>query len=220
MDQTQVGAVVPLHWGMAGWAVDELEVRLPAIPFAALPALSADVQRRVEREALRLETRYVEEALAHPAYCPRPEQRSALQARRRVVHYAADRNIGPLFDQMWMSLELPNVVTHVVFPLLEVDARRWVVFCQALTDAGHGLRDMAPALSVTALHPSLPPDRPATLEPIFLRAPDPMLRWVRLDCADQTPCCATPDDASVERVAKRLRTVRRKSRARYANLLG
>lgn len=204
---------------MAGWAIDEIEVCLPTIPFAALPAISAEVRSRVELEALKLEERYVTETLGHPAYCPRPEQRSALRTRRRVVHYACDRNIGPLFDQMWMSLELPNVVTHVVFPLLEVDARRWGVFCRALTEAGHALRGMAPALSVTALHPREPADRHETLDPIFRRSPDPTLRWVRLDCADRTPGCATPDDSSIERVAKRLQAIRRQSRARYSNLV-
>jgi len=207
---------------MAGWGINEIEVSLPPMPFAPLPAVPTAERAQVEREARRRNQRYVDALLSHPAFCTGAEQRAALEGRHVDVHYAVGRNIGPLFDQMWMAMERPDVaVIQVVFPVAEVSWRAFSRFCKRLTEAGHALRQAPPTLEVTALHPQLSwGDTPKAARRLFRRSPDPTLQWVRRDLADLEPCYDRRRDASsatvrheeYERLAGQLAAIRDEDR--------
>lgn len=203
---------------MAGWGIDEIEVSLPQLPFAELPSVSRNDRLRMEQDARQRNARYVAAILEHRAFCTKIKQKRALEKRHVDVHYALGRNIGPLFDQMWMAMERPNVViTHVVFPAAEVEWRAFSRFCKALTEAGHALRGAPSTLDVTALHPHLPwGDTPKAARRLFRRSPQPTLQWVRRDALDAEPSYDRRRDPSnaearrlgYERLAARLEAIR------------
>jgi len=163
------------------------EVRsLPAVtvPFEPLPRVSDEALRALEREALRLNDRYLYELVEGHAFCPFAKGGRQSGQTSRYFHYADTTDIEPLLGFMEQVASDPKqVVAQVIVPLIDVDPDRWIRFCDEVTAAGHARMGGPPVLAFAALHPRLRYD-PAghfSLIPLFRRSPDPTIQWVRLD---------------------------------------
>jgi hypothetical protein len=74
------------------------------------------------------------------------------------------------------------VVAQVIMPVIEAEPEAWRRFCLDLTEVGNASLSK-PVLACAPLHPRLPFDEANMygLVPLFRRAPDPTIQWVRLD---------------------------------------
>ncbi len=155
-----------------------------AVPFSALASLPAPVRAAIEGEALRVNSRYLYEFIEEYAFCPFAKSGREAGQTSRYVYYADSTDLAPLLALMQQVADDPQqVVAQVIFPLLEVQADRWLQFCQELTALGHAQRGGAPVLAFAALHPQLRygTENPFAMVPLFRRAPDPTLQWARLE---------------------------------------
>lgn len=155
------------------------------VPFDPLPRLTARVRAAIEAEALRLNDRYLVDVIERYAYCPfAKEGRKAGETQRSVVLFE-EGSCDPLIDAMRRTVASGVGVTQIILPLIEVEPQAFVRFCADLTRAGHATMGGRPVLAVAALHPELPfGDTPLAMVPLFRRAPDPTIQWVRLDALD------------------------------------
>lgn len=153
------------------------------VPWSAPPPLSARAWAAIEREALRVNDRYLLEVIEGWAFCPFAKEGRKQGTTARHVHRAGAGDAAALlalFDEV--AAKKQHAVTQVLFPLVEVDPESFSDFCYRLTALGNA-RLPAPALACAPLHPALPYSdaNPFALVPLFRRAPDPTLQWVRLD---------------------------------------
>jgi len=153
-----------------------------AIPFAALPAIEPARRDAIAAEALRANDRYLLEFIEEYSFCPYARRGRELQQVARYVHYADTIDVAPLLALMAHVAADPSlIVVQVILPLIEVNPAKWRVFCQQVTARGNHDRHRDQWLVTAALHPELAyTERNAfSLIPLFRRAPDPTIQWVR-----------------------------------------
>jgi hypothetical protein len=153
-------------------------------PYEPLPPVSAALRAAVEKEALRVNDRYLYEVIEEYAFCPFARSGREAGQTSRYVFYADSPSVEPVLAIMAQVAEDPQqVVAQVIFPAVEVEPDAWIRFCDELTAAGHERLGGPPKLAFAALHPALRyhAGNPFALIPLFRRAPDPTLQWARLD---------------------------------------
>ena len=159
---------------------------MPAVkvPYRALPPMSEATRAALSREALRINDRYLHEVIEGHAFCPFARGGREAGQTSRYVFFADTLELTPLFDLMaQVAADPQQVVAQVILPLIEVEPDAWIRFCDELTAAGHDRLGGPPVLAFAALHPELRyrADTHFSLIPLFRRAPDPTIQWVRLD---------------------------------------
>ncbi len=156
-------------------------------PFAPLPTLEQAMLRELEAAALHANGRYLLEVIEEHSFCPFSRGGRAQGQTARFVQYAATTDMAPLVELMVkVASDASLVVAQVIFPLVEVSAEAWGRFCHELTALGNKrlLQETGKEVfAVAPLHPSLSykTTNPFALIPLFRRAPDPTIQWVRLD---------------------------------------
>ena len=78
-------------------------------------------------------------------------------------------------------------VAQMVFPALPLEALAFERWAKAFTIAAHEAAGRASTMAVAAFHPALPwrAAPPLALVPLFRRAPDPTVQWLRLAVLDR-----------------------------------
>lgn len=175
------------------WATALEKIRLPkpriptvVPPFEALGVLSERQRIRLREEALRVNERYLREFIEGSSFCPYAKQGRRSGQTSRYVFLFEELDVKPLVDLMKRISEDPKqVVAQVILPLVDVDPEAWRKFCMDVTALGHHELGK-PVLACAPLHPSLPysDESMYSLVPLFRRAPDPTIQWVRLDGLD------------------------------------
>jgi hypothetical protein len=157
---------------------------LPVPPFEPLPPVSAALRAAIEREALRLNDRYLHEIIEEYAFCPFARSGREAGQTSRYVLYADTPSVEPILEIMArVAADRQQVVAQVILPLVDVGPDAFIRFCDEVTAAGHARLGGAPKLAFAALHPALRyhAENPFALIPLFRRAPDPTLQWAQLD---------------------------------------
>lgn len=153
-------------------------------PFEALPAITEAGRCAMEREALRANERYLVEFIENYAFCPFSREGRRQGQTSRYVYYADTVDLEPL---VWRMIEIAKdpkqVVAQVILPVIEVDPDAWIEFCFRVTEAGNKRLGGRDVMAVAALHPELSyrTTNPYAMIPLFRRAPDATIQWVRLD---------------------------------------
>jgi len=153
-------------------------------PFEALPRITEGGQQAVRREALRVNDRYLLEFIESYAFCPFSREGRRQGQTSRYVYYADTIDLDPLVDLMLeIAADPKQVVAQVILPVVDVGPDDWIEFCFRLTELGHKRLGGRDVLAVAALHPELSyrTCNPYALIPLFRRAPDATIQWVRLD---------------------------------------
>jgi hypothetical protein len=153
-------------------------------PYAPLPPISGTAEAALSAEALRLNDRYLHEHIEGHGFCPFARGGRLAGETSRYVHYADTASVDPLLDLMArVAADPKQVVAQVILPLVEVSPEAWIRFVDELTALGHARLGQRAVLAFAALHPRLRylEGSPAALVPLFRRAPDPTIQWVRLD---------------------------------------
>ena len=153
-------------------------------PWEPLPALPLEVKDAIFEQALRANDRYLEEFIESYAFCPFSREGRRAGQTARYCHYAETAEVEPLLELMIRIAADPRqAVAQVILPFVEVDPAAWCRFCDDLTALGHRRMSGPDVLAFAALHPDLPfgLDTPYALVPLFRRAPDPTIQWVRLE---------------------------------------
>jgi hypothetical protein len=143
--------------------------------------------RALEREALRLNDRYLQEVIEAHSFCPYARQARLSGRMRRYVITASPWPADALLALMRaVASDEAQEVVQVIFPLLEVSAADWRAYVKAL-DGELELVGEGRVLASAAFHPQAPylPETPGALVPLFRRAPDPTIQWTRLDVLRQ-----------------------------------
>lgn len=85
-----------------------------------------------------------------------------------------------------VSDQANHEVTQLIFPRATCDPQTWVRVVKRATAELQAARGRS-TVGVAAFHPDLAfgTDRPETLVPLFRRAPDPTIQWIRLDALDR-----------------------------------
>jgi hypothetical protein len=154
------------------------------MPFEPIPPFGSRLRTRLEREALRLNDRYLLEFIERYAFCPFAKEGREAGTTTRHVYFADEPSVDGLLDLMERTAAATeHVVTQVILPLVEVAPVAWRRFCFRLTAAGHARMGGRDVLAVAPLHPELSyrTVNPYALVPLFRRSPDPTIQWVRLD---------------------------------------
>lgn len=146
--------------------------------------LSLAEQGPMQRVALEFNDQYIERFVEGYALCPYAREGRKREETRRYVHFQARADFAALL-QLFLAIadDETQVVAQVIFPGLQIDAELWIDFCHHITRLGHAKRGGADVLANAALHPRLPykTTNAYSLIPLFRRAPDPTIQWVRLD---------------------------------------
>lgn len=163
-------------------AYPELLDTEPPIPWTP-PGISSAQWDSIEREALRVNERYLSEIVEGYAFCPFSRQGQRNGQTGRYVHRSGPGGTAALLELMTQIAAIPaHAVSQVILPLAEVSAKEFSAFCHQLTAFGNA-RMGKPVLACAPLHPELAYDssNEFALVPLFRRAPDPTIQWVRLD---------------------------------------
>ncbi len=158
-----------------------------SFPFEALPPISAAGLEAIKEHALRVNHRYLIEFIEEYAFCPFSREGRRKGQTTRYVYYIDRLEAAPLIELMHQIAADPKqAVAQVIFPIIEVAPLDWVNFCTELTAAAHALLPGRDVLALAALHPGLAFKtlNPFSLIPLFRRAPDPTIQWVRLDALE------------------------------------
>jgi hypothetical protein len=153
-------------------------------PYAPLPPLGAALRAAIEAEALRANDRYLAELIEGHSFCPFARGGRLAGETHRHVHFAGEDGAESLLALMARVAADPRqVVAQVILPLVDVAPADFIRFCDELTAAGHARMGGPPVLAFAALHPELPYSarNAYAMVPLFRRAPDPTIQWVRLD---------------------------------------
>jgi len=162
--------------------------QLPPIPFDPLPELDDATRRRLQAAALQANDRYVSSFLEEHSICPFARGGRALGAATRFVHFVETTDAEPFVELMARAASNPAWgVIQVILPMVTVAPEVWARFCYAVTAAANARLSSAETYAVAPLHPDLAFSltNPFTLIPLFRRAPDPTIQWVRLDALEQ-----------------------------------
>lgn len=157
---------------------------LPAAPWTALPALPYGQRMALADACQRANDKYLIDFVEEYGFCPYARKGRRLGQVHRYVHYADSTDVLPLVRRMHaIAADRRQVVVQVVLPMVEVEPRAWVSFVQALTDHANFSLARDDRMGTAALHPQLAySDLNAfSLIPLFRRAPDATIQWVRLD---------------------------------------
>ena len=162
--------------------------RRPVIepPFEALGPLTPWQRQMLEQEALRINDRYLHEFIEGSSFCPYARQGRRAGQTQRYVYLAETLELQPLIDRMaQIAADPQQVVAQVILPVIEAEPESWRRFCMDLTDLGHAQMGQV-VLACAPLHPSLSfvETNMYGMVPLFRRAPDPTIQWVRLDGLD------------------------------------
>ena len=153
-------------------------------PWPALEPLGEDTWAAIAQAALRANDRYLGEVIEAWAFCPFAREGRLSGASVRELHRPGlgDDAAGLLQRFAQVAARSQHAVTQVILPLADVAADDFVAFCHQLTAVGNA-RLPAPVLACAPLHPGLSygVNTPYALVPLFRRAPDPTIQWVRLD---------------------------------------
>jgi hypothetical protein len=200
-------------------------------PWAPVEPVPDPLWPVIERLALRSNDRYLEEVVEAWSFCPfAREGRLAGATAREVFRCGAGpgaggrqgprgSTVGQGLAQDADSLGLlelfrsvagrtQHAVSQVILPLVQVGPEAFGDFCQQLTAIGNASLP-EPVLACAPLHPDLPygTANPYQLVPLFRRAPDPTIQWVRLDGLDAIyagrtsgTVCPTPEE--LERILR------------------
>lgn len=158
--------------------------RRPPRPFDVLPALSAGQREAIEREAGRVNERYLTEFIEAYGFCPYAKKGRQLGQIRRYMHFANQDTVSQLVTLMHaIAADASQVVVQVVLPLVEVEPEDWQRFVGELTEHGNAALARDDRMGTAALHPGLNYSdiNPFSMLTLFRRAPDPTIQWVRLD---------------------------------------
>jgi hypothetical protein len=143
--------------------------------------------RELQNVALEANQRYVEQFVERLFLCPFAQgARQAGETIRRVL-WLREPCERQLLDIMFEAANDPGcVVFQLILPCLDCEPDGFISFCRALTDRGHFLLQKE-VLAVAALHPHLSytTQNPHTVIPLFRRAPDPTVQWIRLDVLEE-----------------------------------
>ncbi|OIP41313.1 MAG: hypothetical protein AUK47_06520 [Deltaproteobacteria bacterium CG2_30_63_29] len=154
------------------------------LPFEPLSPLSAEEAKALETEVIRRNDRYLYEVIEKHSFCPYAKYGRMKRRTVRHVFHAESRSLDVLFELMaHVAAEPQHQVIQVIFPRLEVGAEEWSAFALAVTSTGNKRMGGMAILACAPLHPELvfSEETPYSLVPLFRRAPDPTIQWVRLD---------------------------------------
>ena len=152
-------------------------------PFEALPPLAAEKREAIRLAALKANDRYLYDFVEGEAFCPFAREGRKRNETTRVVHWASELDAEPLIRMMIeIARDESQVVAQVIFPCIQVEPGAWGAFCTELTNRAHQEMGGRDVLALAALHPDMPyrQGTPFSLIPLFRRAPDPTIQWVRL----------------------------------------
>ncbi|MCB9520816.1 MAG: DUF1415 family protein [Myxococcales bacterium] len=180
---------------------------MPSTPDTAPTDWLATVEAALDRN-----DRFLADAIEGLDLCPfaRPARTSASTARFVVADTLRDGRLEPsaglhaVFAALATSPRLQ--VVQVIFPRVDAEPRAWVDAVKALTAALNASSRPA-RIAAAAFHPELSYDAgsAARLIPLFRRAPDPMIQWIRLDALDRVRAgrpdgdVVLPDDPQARR---------------------
>ncbi|HND08854.1 MAG TPA: hypothetical protein PLY80_00395 [Pseudomonadota bacterium] len=152
-------------------------------PFEPLGPMTDKTRARLTEESLRVNDRYLREFIEGSSFCPYARQGRRAGQTQRHVYLAETLDLAPLL-QLFLDIaaDPTQVVAQVIMPVIEAEPEAWRRFCLELTELGHA-RLKKPVLACAPLHPKLPfvEANMYGLVPLFRRAPDPTIQWVRLD---------------------------------------
>ncbi len=167
----------------------------PVVPYLPLPEISAPVRRALEAAALEANERYLQTFVEEHSFCPFSRGGRTQGQTARFVYYADTDAMQPFLDFMIAAARDPSkVVVQVILPLLDVESQDWSRFCYELTSAANArlpenLRASTggDVFVVAPLHPNLAftAQNPFSIIPLFRRAPDPTIQWVRIDALEK-----------------------------------
>lgn len=153
-------------------------------PFEALEAAPQALREQMEREALRVNCRYLEEFLEKYAFCPYSRGARKKNTVSHYVYYCDSHDPAPLVRRMAaIAADPQQVVAQVIFPAVDVTPKDWIRFSHDLTAYAHAQIGGGAVLACAPLHPELPYTTSCAegMIPLFRRTPDPTIQWVRLD---------------------------------------
>ncbi len=160
---------------------------IPAIPAEPLPMLDAEMKRRLRAASLAANDRYVQAFLEEHSFCPFSRGGRLQGQTVRYVHFAESTDATPVVDRMAEVATQPGrVVVQVIFPMLTINADDFRQFCHDVTSAGNSRLGAGETYAVAPLHPELAylTHNAYSIIPLFRRAPDPTIQWVRLDALE------------------------------------
>jgi hypothetical protein len=137
---------------------------------------------------LRANSEYLEKFVEGYQLCPYAREARRRGETKRFVHFQTEKGLQSLADQFTdLANDANVVVVQVIFPGLICSPREWIEFCHRMTRLGHERRGGSEVMANAALHPGLPylTVNPYALIPLFRRAPDPTIQWVRLRQLEQ-----------------------------------
>ncbi|HVU51218.1 MAG TPA: DUF1415 family protein [Polyangia bacterium] len=149
---------------------------------------AGDAAARLEAEALRLNTRYVNEVVLAWDLCPWAEKAfTSGQVRQRVLlaEAPAPEDVLPLLDECDAAPQI--AIGLLIFPRLAMRAAAFDAFAERVRRADHARRPdaatspPAPSFLIAAFHPDAPRTfgTPPQLVSFVRRTPDPTLQLVR-----------------------------------------
>jgi hypothetical protein len=149
-----------------------------------LPEKWLEAQRLPAQEtALRANDAYLDQFVEGHNLCPYAREGRRRGETHRHVQFQTTTDLEQLLVLFERSVADPTcVVMQVIFPDLDVDPAAWIEFCHHVTKLGHLRRGGPDVMANAALHPRLTYHQatPYALIPLFRRAPDPTIQWVRL----------------------------------------
>jgi len=133
--------------------------------------------------ALRANDGYLDQFVEGHNLCPYAREGRRRNEAQRQVHFQTSSDLEQLLTLFLRCVDDPQcVVMQVIFPDLDVDPVAWIEFCHRVTKLGHRRRGGPDVMANAALHPALAFHQATAyaLIPLFRRAPDPTIQWVRL----------------------------------------
>jgi hypothetical protein len=148
----------------------------------------SDADAALVTEALRLNTRYVDEVVLAWNLCPWAEKAFAdgqVRQRVRLADTPAPEDVLPFLDELEADPALS--IGLLIFPLVETTAPAFDAFAERVRRADHARRPdaatspRAPSFFLAAFHPAAPVSftTPPQLVSFVRRTPDPTLQLVR-----------------------------------------
>lgn len=145
-----------------------------------------------EKEAaLDRNSRFIEGFVEELNVCPYAKRSRLTGTARRFITPAGNEQFGadhPDVAEAFAAVaENPETeVVQLICPRIVLTGKDWASHVKGLTEELHQ-RHGRSVVGVAAFHPELSfrEDRPAALVPLFRRAPDPTIQWIRLDAIER-----------------------------------